>query len=202
MGLDSDHVNSRCATVTRVVEEIAAHGDLCAVGVLLLRVIVDTDTRVRDIAFAIVWNVFAADENDGVGAFADSGYALSKMPEFFCVDFSPYFLVLGVHKEVLHFYEMARGFVKDNMEHVSRVLLLSCAVRCDRAAHRFAIVVDAGQQSLLSYCADLGLTLGVACWTIHQVCFVIQYIQVSYSLGPPDYPEWGGWYMGHDLACD
>ncbi len=36
MELDFDHVNGRCATVTRVVEEIATHGDLCAVGVLLL----------------------------------------------------------------------------------------------------------------------------------------------------------------------
>ena len=62
MELDSDHVNGRCAAVTRVVEEIATHGDLCAVGVLLLQVIVDTDTRVRDVAFAIVWNVFAVDE--------------------------------------------------------------------------------------------------------------------------------------------
>ncbi len=89
MELDSDHVNSTCAAVARVVEEIAANGDLCVVGVLLLRVIVDTDTRVRDVAFAIWWNVFAVHENDGVGAFADSGHALSKMPKFFCVGFAP-----------------------------------------------------------------------------------------------------------------
>ncbi len=89
MELDSDRVNGRCAAVARVVEEIATHGDLCAVGVLLLRAIVDTDTRVRDVAFAIWWNVFAADRNDGVGTFADSGHALSKMPKFFCVGFAP-----------------------------------------------------------------------------------------------------------------
>jgi hypothetical protein len=89
MKLDSDHVNGRCAAVTRVVEEIAAHGDLCAVGVILLRAIFATDTCVCDIAFAIVWNVFAANENDGVGAFADSGHALSKTPKFFCVGFAP-----------------------------------------------------------------------------------------------------------------
>jgi hypothetical protein len=89
MELDSDYVNGRCAAVTRVVEEIAAHSDLCAVGVLLLWVMVDKDTCVRDVVFAIVWNVFAADENDGVGAFADFGHALSKTPEFFCVGFAP-----------------------------------------------------------------------------------------------------------------
>ncbi len=55
------------------------------------------------------------------------------------------------------------GFVKDSVEHVGGVLSLSFAVRCDRAAHCFAIVVDAGQHSLLSYCTDLGLTAGVAC---------------------------------------
>jgi hypothetical protein len=82
MELDSDHVNGRCAAVTRVVEEIAAHGFLCVVGFLLLWAIVYTNSRVRDITFAIVWNVFAVDENDSVSTFADSGHALSKTPEF------------------------------------------------------------------------------------------------------------------------
>ncbi len=54
MELDSDHVNGRCAAVTWVVEEIAAHGDLCVVGVLLLRAVGDSDSRVCDVAFAIV----------------------------------------------------------------------------------------------------------------------------------------------------
>ena len=89
MELDSDHVNGRCAAVTRVVEEIAAHGDSCAVGVLLLQVIVDTDMCIRDVVFGIVWNVFAVDENNGVGAFADSRHALSQMPELFHVGFAP-----------------------------------------------------------------------------------------------------------------
>jgi hypothetical protein len=137
-----------------------------------------------------------------VGTFADSGHAMSKTPEFLCVGFAPQFFVLGVHKEVLHFHEMTRGFVEDSMEHVGRVPLLSCAASCDKAAHCFAIIVDAGQQSLLSYCTDLGLTVGVACRTIHWVYLVIQYSQVNYLLGLLEFCEWGGWYMGHDLACD
>jgi hypothetical protein len=100
------------------VEEIAAHGDSCAVGVLLLWAIVDTDFLVCDLMFVIVRNVFAADENDSVGTFADSGHALSETPEFLRVGFAPQFLVIRVHKEVPHFHEMARGFVKDSMEHV------------------------------------------------------------------------------------
>jgi hypothetical protein len=187
MELDSDHVNGRCIAVTRVVEEIAIHGDSCAVGVLLLRAIVDTDSRIRDVAFAIVWNVFVADDNSSVGTFADSGHALSKMPKFLCAGFAPQFLVLGVHQEVLHFHKMAHGFVEDSMEHVSGVLSLSCTASCDRAACCFAIIVDAGQQSLLGYCTDLGLTAGVVCRTIHQIYLVIQYSQVGSSLGLPEF---------------
>ncbi len=180
MELDSDHVNGRCAAVTRVVEEIAAHGDSCAVGVSLLRAIVDTDLLVHDIAFTIVWNVFAADENNSIGTFADSGHALCKMPKFLCVGFTPQFLVLGVHKEVPHFHEMACGFVKDSVEHVGGVLSLSCVASHDRAACCFSIIGDAGQQSLLSHCTDLGLTAGVACRTILRVYLVFQYSQIGY----------------------
>jgi hypothetical protein len=122
MELDSDHVNGGCATAARVVEEIAAHGDLCTVGVLLLWAIIYTDLRVHDVMFAVVWNVLTVDENDSVGTFADSGDALSETSEFLCVGFDPQFLVLGVHKEVPHFHEVARGFVKDSVEHVRGVL--------------------------------------------------------------------------------
>ncbi len=112
------------------------------------------------------------------------------------------FLVLGVHKEMSHFHEMSRGFVQDSMDHVGGVLLLSCMASHDRSACWFAIIVDAGQQGLLSYCVDLGLTVGVACWTIHQVNLVIQYSQVGNLLRLTKFYEWGGCYMGHDLACD
>jgi hypothetical protein len=64
MELNSDHIDGRCAAVTRVVEEIAPHSDSCAVGVLLHRTIFDTDLHIHDVAFAIMWNVFAADENN------------------------------------------------------------------------------------------------------------------------------------------
>jgi hypothetical protein len=122
MEFDSDHVHGRCAAVTRIVEEIAVHDDLCAVGVLLLRAIVYTETRIRNVVFAIMWNVFVADENNSVGTFADSGHALNKTPKFLCVGFALQFLVLGIHKEVPHFHEMACGFVEDSVEHVGGVL--------------------------------------------------------------------------------
>jgi hypothetical protein len=86
-----------CAIVTRVVEEIAAHGDSCAVGVLLLQAIAYTDLQIPDVTFAVMWNVLAVDENDSVGTFDDSRDALSKTSGFLCVGFAPQFLVLGVH---------------------------------------------------------------------------------------------------------
>ncbi len=79
------------------MEKIAAHSDLCVVGVLLLRVIIYTDLRMHVVAFAVMWNVLAAVENHSVGSFADSRDALSETSEFLCVGFAPQFLVLGVH---------------------------------------------------------------------------------------------------------
>jgi hypothetical protein len=64
MELDSDHVNGRCAAVARVVEEIAAHRDLCAVGSLLLWTIIYTDLCIRGVMFAVVWDILPADENN------------------------------------------------------------------------------------------------------------------------------------------
>jgi hypothetical protein len=98
MELDSDHVDSSCATVAGVVEKITAHSDLCAVGVLLLWAIIYTDLHLHDIVFAVVWDVLAFDENDSVGTFADSRDALSNISNFLCVGFAPQFLVLGGHQ--------------------------------------------------------------------------------------------------------
>ncbi len=98
MELDSDHVDSRCATVARVVDDITAHSDLCVVGVLLLWVIIYTELCVPDAAFAVVWDVLALDKNNSVGTFPDSRDALSKTAEFLCVGFAPQFLVPGVHQ--------------------------------------------------------------------------------------------------------
>ncbi len=80
------------------MDKIAAHSGLCAVGVLLLHAIVHADPRIRNVAFAIVLDVLALDENDSIGAFADAGDVLSKASKFLHVGFAPQFLVLGVHQ--------------------------------------------------------------------------------------------------------
>ncbi len=61
----------------------------------------------------------------------------------------------------------------------------------NRVARHFTIIADTGQHSLLSYCSYLGLTVGVACWTIQKVYLVVQDAKVGYSLGPMEFCEWG-----------
>jgi hypothetical protein len=98
MKLDSDHVDFRCAAVAGVVKEITTHSDSCAIGVLLLWVIIYTDSSVRDIMFAVVCDVLVSDENDSVGTFPESGGALSETSKFLRVGIGPQFLVLGVYQ--------------------------------------------------------------------------------------------------------
>jgi hypothetical protein len=75
-----------------------AYSDSCALGVLLLQEIFHADSRVRDVAFAVVRDVLASDENNSVGAFADSRDASNKASNILRVGFALQFLVLGVHQ--------------------------------------------------------------------------------------------------------
>jgi hypothetical protein len=86
------------------------------------------------------------------------------------------------------------------VDHVKGELPECCVVGCDRAARHFTIIVDIGQHSFLIYHSNLGLTEGVACWTVHRVYLVIQDAQVGYLLGSTEFCEWGGWFMGLDPA--
>jgi hypothetical protein len=84
------------------------------------------------------------------------------------------------------------------VEHVDGELLLCCVAGSDWTACHLTISADTGQHGLLSYCPDLGLTLGVVCRTIQMVYLVVQDAQISYLLGPM--VERGGWFMQLDLA--
>ncbi len=85
------------------------------------------------------------------------------------------------------------------MEHVSGELSLCCAAGHDRVARHLTLSADTGQHGLLSYCLDLGLTAGVMCRTVRMAYLVAQDAQIGYSLGPMEFSEWGGWFMGLDL---
>ena len=76
MEFDSDHVDGGRADITKNVDEVAADCKLCAVGVFLFGEVVDTDAEVGGVAAAIGRDLFAFDEDNRVGAFADTGNAL------------------------------------------------------------------------------------------------------------------------------
>ena len=74
-GLD-DHVDNCRADIAKNVDEVAPDCKLHAVGVFLFGAVVDTDASVGGVAAAIGKDLFALDEDNCVGAFADTGDAL------------------------------------------------------------------------------------------------------------------------------
>ncbi len=68
MEFDGDHFNGGRADVAKKVDEVAAN--------FLFRAVVDTDTGVGGITAAIGRDLFALDEYNCLGAFADAGDAL------------------------------------------------------------------------------------------------------------------------------
>ncbi len=64
MEFDGDHVNGGRADITKNVDEVAADCKLCAVGVVLLGVVVYTDVGVGGVAAAIGRDLIALDEDN------------------------------------------------------------------------------------------------------------------------------------------
>ncbi len=121
----SDHIKGGRADVAENVDEVDAECNLHAVGVFLFGAVVDTDAEVGGVAAVIGRDLFALDEDNCVGAFADAGDAL-QTGKFLCVQFAPEFFVLGVDEEVTHFHELACGFAKDGLEHAGGELSAPC----------------------------------------------------------------------------
>ncbi len=77
MEFDCDHVDSRRATVARVVDPVAAYCEPSLIGVVLLRAIVDAHASTRDIFDSVNGDLIPSYEDYGVSSFADSRYSLS-----------------------------------------------------------------------------------------------------------------------------
>ncbi len=105
MNFDRDHVNGGGTTISGMGDAIAANGKASAIGIGLLRAIVDTHASIRDVFASVDRDVIASDEDDCVGAVANARDALGKGTEFDCVGLAPEFFVLGVDKKVPHFHE-------------------------------------------------------------------------------------------------
>ncbi len=90
-----------------------------AIGVVLLRAIVDADTAVGSVLLPVNGDVAVLDEDNGVGAFADTRDALVKPGKFSGVQFAPKFLILRVGEKVSHIHELFGVLVEDCIEEVS-----------------------------------------------------------------------------------
>jgi hypothetical protein len=76
MEFDGNHVDGGRADITKNMDEVSADCKLCAIGVFLFGVVVYTDVGVGSVTSAVGKDLFALDEDNCVGAFADAGDAL------------------------------------------------------------------------------------------------------------------------------
>ncbi len=77
MEFDHDHVYSRRAAVTWVVDPVATNSEASLIGVILLWVIVDAHAFIPDIFDLVNGDLVSSYENYGVSSFAGSRYSLS-----------------------------------------------------------------------------------------------------------------------------
>jgi hypothetical protein len=122
MNFDCDHVISGGTAIPGIGDAIAANGKASVIGIGLLRAIVDAHAPVRDVFASVNWDVVSSDEDDRVGATANTKDALGKVTKFDCVGLAPEFFVFGVDKKVAHFHEGASVSVEDGIENFPREL--------------------------------------------------------------------------------
>jgi hypothetical protein len=103
VNFDRDHVNGGCTAVPGVGDAIAVNGEASAIGVGLLRAIVDAHASICDIFLSIDWDIVSSDEDYCVVACANARDALGQATKFDCVGLAPEFFVLGVDEKVVHF---------------------------------------------------------------------------------------------------
>ncbi len=116
MNFDRDHVNGGGTAIPGIGDAIAANGKVSAIGIGLLRTIVDAHTSIRDVFASVDWDVVLSDEDDHVGAVANARDALGKVTKFDHVGLAPEFFVFGVDEKVAHFHEGAGVGVEDGIE--------------------------------------------------------------------------------------
>jgi hypothetical protein len=115
-----DHVNGGGTAIPGIGDAIAANGEASAIGIGLLRRIVDAHASVRDIFALVNRDVVLFDKVDCVGAIANAEDALGKATKFDHVELAPEIFVLGVDKKVAHFHEGASVGVENGIENFPR----------------------------------------------------------------------------------
>ncbi len=140
MNFDRDHVHGGGTTIPGIGDAIAANGKVSAIGIGLLRAIVDAHASVRDVFASVDWDVFLSDEDNHVGAIANAGDALGKATEFNCVGLAPEFFF---DKKMAHFHEGAGVGVEDGIENFPRELPTRCLFCHEWAAGDVVVNIDA-----------------------------------------------------------
>ncbi len=143
MNFDCDHVHGRGTTIPRIGDVNAANGKASAIGISLLRAIIDAHVSVRDVFASVGRDIILSDEDNHVGAVADTGDALGKATKFDCVGLAPEFFVFGVDKKMVHFHEGAAVGVEDSIENFPRELPTRCFFCCEWAASDVIVNMDA-----------------------------------------------------------
>jgi hypothetical protein len=96
MNLDCDHVNSGGTAIPGIGDAIAANSEASAIGIGLLRMIVDAHAPVHDVFALVDRDVVLSNEHNCVGALANAWDALGKANKFDHVGLAPEFFVLGL----------------------------------------------------------------------------------------------------------
>ncbi len=134
MNLDCDQVNGGGTAIPGIGNAIAANGEASAIGICLLRTIVDAHAPICDVFELVDWDVILSNEDNRAGALANAWDALGKASKFDCVGLISEFFVLGVDKKEVHFHEGARVGVEDGIKNFLRELPTRSLMRHEWAA--------------------------------------------------------------------
>ncbi len=143
MNLDCDHVSSGGTAIPGIGDAIATDGEASAIGIGLLRTIVDAHVPIRDVFVLVDWDVVLSNKDNCVGALANAWDALGKATKFNCVGLAPEFFVHGADEKVAHFHESASVGVEDGIKNFSRELLTRSLMRCEWAASDVIVYMPA-----------------------------------------------------------
>jgi hypothetical protein len=143
MNFDHDHVHGGGTTIPRIGDAIATGSKASAIGIGLLRAIVDAHASVRDVFALVDWDVLLSDEDNCVGAIANAGDTLGKATKFDCVGLAPEYFVFGVDKKMAHFYEGTSVSVEDGIENFPRELPTRCLFCREWVAGDVVVNMDA-----------------------------------------------------------
>jgi hypothetical protein len=150
MNLDCDHINNGGTAIPGIGDAIAADSEASAIGISLLRTIVDAHVPVCDVFVLVNWDVDSSNEDDCVGALAKALDTLGKATKFDHVGLSPEFFVLGVDEKVAHFHEGSSVGVEDNIENFARELPTRGLMHREWVARDVVVNMDARKEGLLS----------------------------------------------------